>query len=66
MSGEPHHEVLERLRCDMERVRAELHRALDRACGNHLDADVQTLSRRFDQLLAAYTRLTRGRSRRRL
>ena len=58
MTEEPRDEALRRLRTDMERVRAELHRALDNAGGDHLDAAVQKLSRDFDALLAAYLRLS--------
>lgn len=61
MARKPADEKLGRLKRDMERLRAELYRALDRARGNHLDASVQKLSRDFDRVLSAYMRIaTRG------
>lgn len=61
MVSESRSGALRRLRSDMERIRAELHRALDQAEGNHLDAAVQKLARDFDRLLSAYMRLKAAR-----
>lgn len=60
MGGDPNKQLM-LLRCEMERIRSKLHKALDAAGGKHLDESVQEISRQFDRVFSTYMQLMAAR-----